>query len=58
MIEWVNKEETELYLTIAKDRFYWYGMTRDIEYHIQHCGRCIRRKTPNTKAPLVSITTY
>ena len=45
-------------LSLAKDRFYWYGMTRDIENHIQHCGRCIRRKTPtNMKAPLVSITT-
>lgn len=45
-------------LSLAKDRFYWYGMNRDIENHICHCGRCIRRKTPtNIKASLVNINT-
>lgn len=36
-------------LSLAKDRFYWYGMNRDIKNHICHCGRCIRRKTPTNK---------
>lgn len=45
-------------LSLAKDRLYWYGMNRDIENYICHCGRCIRRKTPtNIKAPLVNIST-
>ncbi|VDI67411.1 Hypothetical predicted protein [Mytilus galloprovincialis] len=44
--------------TLVKDRFFWYGMTRDIEQWIQRCPRCIWRKTPtNDRAPLTSIRT-
>ena len=45
-------------LSLLKDRFYWPGMSKDVEEWISHCGRCIRRKTPpNHRAPLVSIGT-
>jgi hypothetical protein len=45
-------------LSLLKDRFYWPGMSKDIEEWISHCGRCICRKTPpNHRAPLVSIGT-
>lgn len=44
--------------SLIKERFFWYGMTKDIEQWIQKCPRCIWRKTPtNERAPLKSITT-
>ena len=43
-------------LSRLRDRFYWPGMSADVEDWIRNCGRCIRRKTPtNARAPLVSI---
>ena len=45
-------------LSLLQERFYWYGMTRDVENWISKCDRCIKRKTPtNQKAQLVSIVT-
>ncbi|KAK3104940.1 hypothetical protein FSP39_013542 [Pinctada imbricata] len=44
--------------SLIKDRFFWPGMTKDIERWIANCGRCIRRKSPTTtRAPLKNITT-
>ena len=48
----------DMTLSLLNDRFYWPGMSKDVEEWISHCGRCIRRKTlPNYTAPLVSIRT-
>jgi hypothetical protein len=48
----------DMTLSLLKNRFYWPGMSKDVEEWISHCGRCIRRKTPpNHRAPLVSIGT-
>ena len=42
--------------SLVKDRFFWHGMTRDIEEWIQKCRRCIWRKTPsNDRAPMHNI---
>ena len=44
--------------SLVKDRFAWYGMTRDIDDYIQRCTRCLHRKTPTcNKAPLSNIKT-
>jgi len=44
--------------SLIRDRFYWPGMTRDIENHVQNCERCIRRKSSTSvRAPLVGIKT-
>ena len=44
--------------SLVKERFFWPGMTKDIEDWIANCGRCIRRKSPTkTRAPLVNIST-
>ena len=44
--------------SLIKDRFAWYGMTRDIDDYIQRCTRCLHRKTPTwNKAPLSNIKT-
>ena len=45
-------------LSLVRDRFIWYGMTRDIDNWIANCERCIRRKQPaNDRAPLINIET-
>ncbi|XP_048240817.1 uncharacterized protein LOC124120015 [Haliotis rufescens] len=44
-------------LSLIKDRFYWPGMTKDVETHVQQCVPCLRHKTPTGRAPLVSIET-
>lgn len=46
--------------SLVRERFFWPGMTADIERHVKQCGRCLRRKSKtNMKAPLVNIvTTY
>ena len=38
-----GKEKT---LWLAKQGFYWPGLEQDINKKVEHCGRCIRRKTP------------
>jgi hypothetical protein len=42
--------------SIIQDRFYWFGMTKDIENFVKSCLRCVLRKAKSEKAPLVSIT--
>ena len=45
-------------LDLARDRFYWPGMTTDVEKWVKRCVRYILRETPTTgRAPLVSIKT-
>ncbi len=33
-------------LWLARNRFYWPGLEKDMTCRIDNCGRCIRRKTP------------
>lgn len=41
-----------------RERFFWPGMTGDIEQWIKGCKRCLLRKSPtNIRAPLVNIQT-
>ena len=45
-------------LSLIRDRFFWPGMSADVEEWIKNCNRCVRRKSPtNVRAPLVNITT-
>jgi len=46
-------------LSVAKDRFFWPGLTKDVEAFIKSCPRCLRAKAPHLpeRAPLTSITT-
>lgn len=45
-------------ISLIRDRFYWHGMTADIEKYISNCRRCLLRKTPtNERAPLTNIRT-
>ena len=37
-------------LDLARERFYWPHMQRDIEHHIGHACLCVRQKTPTLKA--------
>ena len=44
-------------LELAKQRFYWPGMAKDIEVLVRHKCRCVKDKTPNRpeRAALVNI---
>ena len=44
-------------LDLARERFYWPHMQRDIEYHIGHVCQCAKQKSPSlrTRAPLNPI---
>ena len=33
-------------LWLAKQRFYWPGLEKDVDNKVQSCDRCVRRKTP------------
>ena len=46
-------------LDLVRSRFYWPGITRDIQLKVASCERCLRRKAgiPLPRAPLVSIHT-
>jgi transposase InsO family protein len=46
-------------LSLAQERFYWIGLTKDIEHKVKTCHRCICAKAPNLpeRAPLVNIVT-
>ena len=48
---------TERVLHLARQRFYWPRMQRDIEHYITKVCRCIQQKKPNlpVRAPLQSI---
>jgi hypothetical protein len=40
--------------SLIRDRFFWHGLTRDVEDWISSCDRCLKRKTPRRdQAPLV-----
>ena len=43
--------------SLIRERFYWPGMSRDIDDWISHCDRCVKRKKDPERAPLVNITT-
>ncbi|XP_053372981.1 uncharacterized protein LOC123532109 [Mercenaria mercenaria] len=47
-------------LRLIRERFFWPGMTADIDMFISSCDRCLRRKSKtNSRAPLVNVhTTY
>ena len=40
-----------------EDRYYWYGMYKDVEHWVRSCVDCATRKTPKNKlrAPLVPL---
>ena len=45
--------------SLIRDRFFWYGMTADVESYIGKCKRCVLSKTPTTeRAPLVNIRSF
>jgi len=44
--------------SLIRERFYWPGVTTDVEKHLQSCDRCLKRKSSTAvRAPLVSIQT-
>ena len=46
-------------LDLLKDRFYWAGLSTDMENHIQTCDRCLCFKSKPQKTELYAInTTY
>ena len=47
---------SERSLDLLKDRFYWAGMTADMENHIQTCDRCLCFKSKPQKTELYPIT--
>lgn len=46
-------------MSVAQDRFFWIGLSRDIEDKVRKCKRCICAKSPHLpeRAPMVSINT-
>lgn len=55
-----QREGRDKTASLIRDRFYWYGMTEDIEHFISNCRRCLLRKTPincTKRAPLTNIKT-
>jgi len=44
-------------ISLFQDRFYWPGMTAEVEQWVKKCRRCIVRKADPKRAPLVNIRT-
>ena len=44
-------------LGLIRSRFFWPGMSKDVESWVHHCGRCLRFKGKPDRAPLVEIQT-
>ena len=44
-------------IAVLRQRFYWPHMSADLTDWIKRCERCIKRKSPTSTAPLVSIST-
>ena len=44
-------------LSLCKERFYWPKMAVDVENYVTHCPRCIHRKKPPDRTPLIPIDT-
>ena len=42
---------------LVKERFFWPKMTSEVENYISSCRRCLQRKSPPSRAPLVPIVT-
>ncbi|KAK3726814.1 hypothetical protein QZH41_019605 [Actinostola sp. cb2023] len=55
----VGHFSTERTLDLARSRFFWSGMAKDVERWVKTCKACVLRKAPQPQrvAPLVSITT-
>ena len=49
----------ESVLNLARDRFYWPKMQKDVEHYVQNLCRCIKQKAPifKNRAPLQPIIT-
>ncbi|KAL2104350.1 hypothetical protein ACEWY4_001218 [Coilia grayii] len=47
-------------LSLARQRFFWYDMDKNIRNHVKTCRRCILSKTPElaARAPLQSMQTF
>ena len=43
-------------LELLRDRYFWPGMTKEASDYVAHCERCIRRKIPPNRAPLINIS--
>jgi len=39
-------------LDLARERFYWPHMQRDIEHHIGHVCQCVKQKLPRLRPEL------
>jgi hypothetical protein len=48
----------ERVVDLARERFYWPHMQRDIEHYISHRCSCLKNKRPQrlTRAPMVNLT--
>ncbi|XP_030592555.1 uncharacterized protein LOC115785199 [Archocentrus centrarchus] len=46
-------------LSLARQRFFWSGMEKDVRDHVKNCQRCVLSKTPepSARAPLENIKT-
>uniref|UniRef100_A0A3B3HW18 Gypsy retrotransposon integrase-like protein 1 n=1 Tax=Oryzias latipes TaxID=8090 RepID=A0A3B3HW18_ORYLA len=46
-------------LSLARQRFFWHDMEKDVRGHVRNCHRCVLSKTPepSVRAPLESIKT-
>ena len=57
LLEEIGHLRTERVLHLARERFYWPGMKRDIEHFVTHVCRCIKQKRPHIlpKAPMEII---
>lgn len=46
-------------LSLARQRFFWYDMEKDVRNHVRTCHRCVLSKTPEpaARAPLENIRT-
>ena len=46
-------------LRLARDRFYWPRMQRDVKHYVRNICRCVKQKSPRlkTRAPLQPIVT-
>ena len=49
----------ERVLRLARDRFYWQRMPKDVEHYVRNICRCVKQKPPRlkTRAPLQPIVT-
>ena len=44
-------------MSLIRSRFFWPGMSKDVDNWIHQCGRCLRFKGKPDRAPLVGIQT-